>query len=177
MPRRYKRFVAAIDPGLGGAIVFMEDTMENPIIRIHDMPTSPRPYGKWKKQVCAATLAQLFKSALSIDGKPVAHCVIEQVGSTPQMGVTSAFNFGHTYGVVQGVVTALGIPVSYVNPRKWKAEYSLNGKDKGLARTTALNLYPGLSGYLNLKKHIDRAEALLIARCLVDQRSRRKERQ
>jgi hypothetical protein len=46
--------------------------------------------------------------------------VIERVASSPQMGVTSAFTFGRTYGFLRGCLVTLGIPFMEVAPLKWQ---------------------------------------------------------
>jgi crossover junction endodeoxyribonuclease RuvC len=54
-----------------------------------------------------------------------------------------------------------GYPVEEVRPTVWKQKFNLIGKDKEASRQKALSLYPGAD--IGLKKHHDRAEALLIA--------------
>ena len=80
----------------------------------------------------------------------------------PGQGVASMFNFGMGYGIIQGVVSALGIPYELVTPQSWKKRAGLIGKDKDNARTMAQQLYPDAP--LGRKKDIGRADALLIAR-------------
>ena len=156
----------------------MKDTLDNPAIKLFDMPTMPRPYGRGKKgkkqQVSGLGLADILRVKWGSAGtrRIVVKVVIEQVGATPQMGVTSAFNFGHTTGVVDGVVAGLGLPVEHIAPITWKAEFNLNRKDKDLARTVASDMYPSQRSHLNRVKDLDRAEALLIVRYEVERRAR-----
>jgi crossover junction endodeoxyribonuclease RuvC len=79
----------------------------------------------------------------------------------PGQGVSSVWTFGHSVGVIHGVVAALGLRLELVSPAKWKGHFNL-GRDKEASRIKAIQKYPGVTG-LELKKHSDRAEALLIA--------------
>src|SRR5690606_25246476 len=88
---------------------------------------------------------------------------IESVGSRPGQGVASTFKFGTAYGVVQGVIGALQIPVEFVSPQRWKKHFRLSG-DKEQARAKAQQLFPTCAAAFNLDKHHGRAEAALIAR-------------
>ena len=95
--------------------------------------------------------------------------VVEKVGAMPLQGVTSTFNFGYACGAIYGVIAACGIELNYVVPRKWKSSYGL-GKDKEQSRALAIRLYPTVVG-LDLKRHHGRAEALLLGRWFLSQRS------
>jgi crossover junction endodeoxyribonuclease RuvC len=142
-----------IDPGLSGAIAFLDDNLE--LIKVVDMPIMM--IRKGKNQVNAAALAGLLK------GLPVsAVAYLEQVSAMPGQGVSGMFSFGTSYGIVQGVLAALGIPVVLVRPQAWKARAGLKGSEKDMARTLAIRLYPAAE--LSRKKDIGRADAILIAR-------------
>ncbi len=141
-----------IDPGILGAIAFLNES--NNVIDIFDMPTMMM--NKKKQQVNAAEVARILaKHNISI-------VYLELVSAMPGNGSVSMFNFGMSFGVVKGVCAALEIPLVLVSPSVWKKSAGLTGKEKDYARTLAIQLYPGLD--LGLKKHIGRAEALLIAR-------------
>ncbi len=45
---------------------------------------------------------------------------MEDVHSSPQMGVRSAFTFGRNFGFWSGALTAMGIPVRLVKPQVWQ---------------------------------------------------------
>jgi len=141
-----------IDPGNTGAIAFLADDGE--LNRVVDMPLMAN--GK-KQQLNAAELTRILVGAAGN-----ARAVVEKVGAMPGQGVSSMFNFGMGYGVIQGVLAASGIPYTLVTPQKWKREAGLVGKDKDMARTLAQQLYPDAP--LGRKKDIGRADAILIAR-------------
>ena len=48
------------------------------------------------------------------------YCTLEKVGASPQMGRTSAFNFGASYGRLQVALLASGVSVAEVSPAKWQ---------------------------------------------------------
>lgn len=50
-------------------------------------------------------------------------CCVEDVASSPQMGVKSAFTFGHGSGFIEGVLSAMSMPYSLIKPAKWKTEF------------------------------------------------------
>ena len=142
-----------IDPGISGAIAILNDTFE--LVECYDMPIMASSNSK--NQVNSAALANLIKK----HGYTMT-AYLERVSAMPGQGVSSMFSFGTSYGIVQGVLAALGIPVVLVTPQAWKKRAGLTGKDKDLARTLAIRLYPG--GDLSRKKDIGRADAILIAR-------------
>ena len=97
-------------------------------------------------------------------GKCVA-CV-ERVGAMPGQGVTSMFNFGKSAGYIEGVLAALGISYQLVMPKRWKAEFTLNGKDKAASIEVCKRLFPDvdLRPTARCRKDSDgMAEALLLA--------------
>ena len=155
--------IIGIDPGVTGAIAFVKDfTFDR--LDVQDMPVMAGT-GK-RQQVNGAELTKIFRQAhqdYATVKKPENITVyIEQVSAMPGQGVSSMFNFGMSYGVVLGVVTALGYSVHLVTPQSWKKRAGLIGKEKDAARTKAQLLYPGAD--LGRKKDIGRADALLIAR-------------
>ena len=78
--------------------------------------------------------------------------VVEQVNAMPGQGVTSMFNFGQTFGAIKGVCAALGLPIFFVRPSKWKKHFELINSSKDSSRTKAIEMYPSLSGDLAKKK-------------------------
>ena len=135
-----------IDPGLTGAIAFLEPGQPS----VEDAPVVNR-------EMNPAGMVALLR------GPDIGLAVIERVGAMPKQGVASTFRFGFGCGVGRGVVAAMGIPIMLVTPQEWKREFGLIGQPKEASREKALQLFPELSGELDLKKHHGRADALLIA--------------
>ena len=72
------------------------------------------------------------------------------------------FSFGHSAGVIESVLAALGIGYELVTPQIWKRHYKLVGKPKDAARALAQRYYP--MAPLGRKKDGGLADALLLAR-------------
>ena len=157
--------IAGIDPGITGAIAWMGDVADpTPLVLLEDMPTMQRGKTGNKQQINAAELARMLRD------NPPTHVYLEHVMGAPRktgggsvMGAASAFNFGHSFGVIQGVLGALGIPYELVTPAVWKKRANLVGAEKDMSRTRAIELFPMEAKRLARKKDVGRAEALLIA--------------
>jgi crossover junction endodeoxyribonuclease RuvC len=111
---------------------------------------------KGKRRVDVLELTEILHR---IDAQPV---VLEQVHSSPRMGVSSSYNFGRTYGQIEGVAAGLSLRLDYVTPQAWKTYHGLIGKPKDAARVKAIELFPQFKTELKRKKDCDRADALLI---------------
>lgn len=147
--------IAGIDPGLDGAIAFLDLT--SGAIEIADMPTlSLTRNGKGKREIDEAALAQTF------DQRTIRHAFVEQVGSMPGQGVSSAFAFGKGYGIVIGCLAAHFVPRTFVSPVRWKRCLGVPA-DKDGARARASQLLPAVAHWWALVKHDGRAEAALLA--------------
>lgn len=145
--------IIGIDPGNTGALALIDD---DGFVDVVDMPLVAN--GK-KQQVNPSELAKVVQSMMALGAKKA---ILEKVGAMPGQGVTSMFNFGMGFGVIQGVLSAVELPYTLVTPQRWKKAASLIGKEKDNARTLAQQLYP--SAPLGRKKDIGRADAILIAR-------------
>lgn len=96
---------------------------------------------------------------------PDSVCCLEHVHAMPGQGVTSMFNFGQSFGWVQGVLEAMGVSYELVQPQKWKKEFSITG-DKNSSIMVCKRLFPGVSLLPTERCRKDNdgmAEALLMA--------------
>ena len=116
----------------------------------HDMPAADG-------HVSGALLADALE-----DVTDLAVAWVEDVHSMPGQGVASTFKFGRSVGVVEGALSALGIPIRWVSPAKWKKAMGLPA-DKGAARRRAIELWPDHAHLFARVKDDGRAEAALIA--------------
>jgi len=152
------RITIGCDPGQTGAIAAI---YWGEVVALHDMPVSARQHGKGQ-QVDGYELSSILLAIRAEQLKPL-EMYLEAVASRPLQSSQSGFNFGESVGVVLGVCGALQIPVRWVTPQTWKKHAGLIKKDKDVARTLAIQHHPNMADMLNLKKHIGRADAILIA--------------
>lgn len=145
--------VAAIDPGLSGAIALYRPGAG--WLEVSDMPTLQR---NGRREVDAVALSDILTSA-----GPVALCALEEVHAMPRDGVGGAFRFGASFGAIVATVMLARTPICRVSAVAWKRHYGL-GKDKAESRARASELFPAHAGAWKLKKHDGRAEAALLAR-------------
>jgi crossover junction endodeoxyribonuclease RuvC len=126
-----------IDPGKSGCISVITDYSA----------TFPehvaKPYFFTLKNATEADVWQWLKSAtIDATGDDV-RAVIEKVSSSPQMGVTSAFTFGRSFGFLLGILAAREVPYAFVTPQKWqKAMGCMSKGDKNVTKAAAQRLYP-----------------------------------
>lgn len=147
-----------IDPGLAGALCLLRCSGLK-IEGIYDMPVA-------EGRVDAARLA-LIVGMCQLQGTIVA--AVERVGSRPHQA--HAFSFGTDFGIVLGVLGALGVPTALVQPAQWKSAYGLRratdesqASTKVRARELASKLWPESARLFARVKDADRAEASLIGR-------------
>ncbi len=157
--------IIGIDPGLSGAIAILEN---NKIKELFEMPVMPEGK-KNKRQLNSAQLVKLLKD--NFDKKEEISVVVEQVNAMPGQGVTSMFNFGQTFGAIKGICAALGLPIFFVRPAKWKKHFELINSSKDASRTKAIEMYPAISDQLSKKKDVNKSDAILIARFFSDTKS------
>lgn len=137
------------DPGATGAIACLGE--HGDLLWIEDMPYADG-------HVLAPVLADLV---LKNSGRRRA--VVERAQSMPGQGAGAMFKYGVGYGVILGVLGALGIPYETIRPHTWKGAAGLS-KDKGASRRRACELWPDRSDLFARAKDDGRAEAALIAR-------------
>lgn len=145
---------AGIDPGVGGAIGFVDQ--HGAFAGTHDMPVTLATTGR--RQIDPAGLAAILRDTCPD------FALVERVGPRPGEGAVGAFAFGQTFGIILGVLAALQIPHDVIQPAVWKRETGIPPKaDKRASIAAALRLLPGAAPYLKRQKDDGRAEALLLA--------------
>jgi len=149
--------IIGVDPGISGAISILENKK---IIEVYDTPTMIEGK-KNKRQINGAQVTNIIKERLN--SKKEVIVVVEHVNAMPGQGVTSMFNFGQSFGVIKGICAALGLPIYFVRPTKWKKHFNLIKTHKDASRTKVIEAYPEISSKLHRKKDSNRADAILIA--------------
>ena len=126
------------------------------LIAVVDMPTHELSRnGKAKRQIAASTLAGIFTQ------HDPRHVIVEKVSAMPGQGVTSMFSFGRSLGIIEGIVAAYDIPVTYVTPGVWTKGIG-RGAGKDASRARACELYPSHQKSFSRVKDDGRADAVLI---------------
>lgn len=101
----------------------------------------------------------LQKEILGFEGKTL--IVIENQYARPVQGISSSFSLGFTFGGLLALLSGFDEPYLIEDPNSWKRSLGLLGQDKGASIDLALKFYPDAD--IRLKKHHNRAEALLLA--------------
>ena len=155
-----------IDPGIDGAIAASSKYGQ----RVTVMPIIVGTTGGTKSTLDINAIVRWLKTALQ-DVLPNANeevlVGLEKVSAMPKQGITSAFNFGQTYGMLKGIVVTLGYPLELVRPQAWK-KIILEGtlKDKSAAIQYVKQRYPNLNLKATERCRVDHdgiADAVCIA--------------
>lgn len=149
--------ITSIDPGFGGALAqFQYASMLGhlSLLWVVDMPTTETKVGRKKQKHVDLKEAR----ALVLQSSLVA---VEAVHAAPGQGVSSMYRFGFYTGALHGLCAGLQIPVDTVPPKTWLANaHCAKSADSVMSR--ARELFPASEDRLKLKKHKDRAAAILI---------------
>lgn len=149
--------VIGVDPGKSGAIALVRaDGRLNQVI---PMPTTGKGKGS---EIDQYTLTAILRTLQSI-ANDLCIVGIEEVHAMPKQGVSSSFDFGKSFGIALGAIAGSTMAVRRVRPAEWKKTFSLNGKDKDMARGVASELWPDHTHEWKTKNRVDKAEACLIA--------------
>jgi crossover junction endodeoxyribonuclease RuvC len=133
--------LAGIDPGIEGAVALLEYAgLDVRLLDIVDMPILDLSRGRKKRrEIDVHALAAIFRE------RPPDEAYLERAGARPRQGVASVFRYGDGYGAIRGVLVALNIPLTRIDPGKWKRTLSVPAAKDG-ARARASELFPGQSG-------------------------------
>jgi crossover junction endodeoxyribonuclease RuvC len=147
--------ILAIDPGAKGALAFFNPATG--ALELVDTPTVEVKRGaKNKVEISAQMLAGIIRA------RSPSEAVVERVGAFPGQGVSSVFAFGKAAGLLDGILAALEIPVTYVAPQKWQRDVGARaGKDGN--RQRAAELFPAYAQSFARAKDDGRADAALMA--------------
>ena len=146
--------IIGIDCGLTGACAVIENGkfvtfFDTPIFKVGS-----------KKEYNVNEMVKFLKKYSYTDVK----VIIEKQIPMPLQSSQSTFKVGYGMGLWVGIVVSLGFPYTLVAPVTWKKKMLKDmPKEKDASRSRAIQLFPNTADHLNLKKHHDRAEALLLA--------------
>jgi Holliday junction resolvasome RuvABC endonuclease subunit len=126
--------IIGIDPGKNGAIAWIADGKPC----VEKMPDTLQDL--WE------LIDDIRTCEMAIPRMPGEHgckAYIEQVHSSPQMGVKSAFTFGNGFGRIEMALTAACIPFERIRPQAWqKAMGCMTKGDKNVSKAKAQELFP-----------------------------------
>ena len=140
--------IIGIDPGISGALCFLEN---GKVLDVIEMP-SMADGKKNKKQVNGSQIYNEISSRIKNYDKNRVKIVIEHVSAMPGQGVTSMFNFGQSFGILKGICSAMQLSMYFVRPAKWKKYFNLINSEKDASRTKAIEIFPYFSSNLSKKK-------------------------
>jgi len=161
-----------IDPGVSGAIAVVGGGQ----VACYEMPAVEI---NGKRRVDPAGLHGVLAGILAA-GDCMA--VLEHVQGVQGTGATSAFSFGRSFGIVEGVLAGMAIPHTLVRPQVWTKALGLAGmaiphtlvrpqvwtkalgvsRDKGSHRAAAARLWPKHADLFSRVKDDGRADAALL---------------
>ena len=143
-----------IDVGLTGAVgVLVDGEYSN----VFDIPTVLKGKGT-RQEINPSALMTMIRASISYDHD--IEVMLEKINAMPGQGVVGVFSLGDSYGTCRSVVACMNLRTQLVSPASWKSYFKL-GRDKEESRALAIRLFP--SAPLNLKRHHNRAESLLLA--------------
>jgi crossover junction endodeoxyribonuclease RuvC len=147
--------ILGVDPGVSGALALLDT--QTRVLSVTDMPSVNYTKNQRKRRnISESELVSM------IDLWTPDAAFLELVHAMPKQGVVSVFTFGMAFGVVRGVLAALGVPTYLVTPNEWKKSLRL-GSDKQEARLLAARLFPSDAAQFSRVCDADRAEAALLA--------------
>lgn len=153
-----KPVILGIDPGLHGALAFVQLVAGTPRVEVFDMPIVAKQVNNISRsRIDKPALADLIASRIH-----TLRCVvIEDVHALPKDGPVQAFTFGYGLGLLHGICQVYDLSVVNVPPHSWKSKYGLNS-DKHKSRAVASRFFPHNASVWSRAKDDGRAEAALL---------------
>ena len=147
-----RTIIAGIDPGLTGAIVWVDARYK---VMIDRAPLPVLFETRSRRVIDVLALRQL------LERYPLDWVVLEHVHALPRDGRSSAFSFGRVLGAIETALTLTGCRYIKVAPQYWKKWASIpRGAPKTWSRGVLSRLCP--SAFERVRSS-DEADALLLA--------------
>lgn len=162
-----KSFYVGIDPGLSGAVAMVDSDQKIVLLKL--TPTVVVKKGKGKKTVyLESEMVDIIETCRNHCKNEYSISVgLENVHAMPGQGVTSMFSMGRGSGLWIGIVAALRIPYTLIEPITWKKAVGIpSGSDKRASAVRALQLFPRANLMRSTRSRVESdglADALLIA--------------
>lgn len=144
--------ILGCDPGVTGALVLIDHAKDT--IEWFDMPIIEI---EGKKRIDHATLSGVIETL-----RPDC-AVVERVTSSPQMGVTSAFNFGQSFASIVQALACHKVKYELVPPNVWTRAMGVKAKEPDSSRQRASMLMPAFARAWTRKSDHGRSDAALLS--------------
>ena len=153
-----KPIILGIDPGLHGALAFVQLVAGTPRVEVFDMPIVARQVNNVSRsRIDKPALVDLIANRIHT----LRRVVIEDVHALPKDGPVQAFTFGYANGLIKGMLTAYNVAVQMIAPADWKKPFGLSS-DKNRSRLVASRFFPKDDAQWSRKMDDGRAEAALL---------------
>lgn len=150
-----------IDPGLTGGLALVNGAGLLQVKRMSELCINGR-----NPKLSGALLAKWLQSQRAalhtITPEPIL-VFLELAQAFPDQGSASGFNYGTTFGIVIGTVEALGFPLAFVAPVKWKKDLGLIRQPKDASRQLCIRTWPERADWFDHKYDCGVADAACIA--------------
>jgi crossover junction endodeoxyribonuclease RuvC len=132
---------AGIDPGLGGAIVALDDS--GGLLSWADTPTILLAAGRSKRDYDLPGMVRILRDWADT---PRLLVVLERQQCRPGQSAPATYTTGRGYGLWEGILAALEIPYQTVHPATWSRAMlgGLSGDTKARSLLRAAQLCPEL---------------------------------
>lgn len=144
--------ILGCDPGVTGALVLIDHKKND--IEWFDMPITEI---EGKKRIDHHTLSGVIETM-----RPDC-AVVERVTASPQMGVTSAFNFGQSFASLVQALACHKVRYELVAPNVWTRAMGVKAKEPDSSRQRASMLMPQFARAWPNKGHHGRSDAALLS--------------
>lgn len=160
--------IAGIDPGATGAIAIYDHDADK-LISIWDLPNYKVQVGKTTRT--RLDIDDLFDHFEALKLLGVRLIGIENVqggvfGSGRKQGVSSAFSFGYTFGLLTMAARGTGIPYDVASPAVWKLQEKVPRHEVGIVGKADKEFPEHRAMFHTTRGRLmhDRAEAAFLAR-------------
>ncbi len=152
--------VYATDPGITGCVAAVGSDGS---IRLFDIPTSKTDNFNG---IVPLAFRDDLRKLIGGDRNVTVYC--EKSILSPGNGKQALRSVYDCRGVIRAVLALEGHGLEYVSSPKWKKHFGLIDADKERSRGLAIQLYPQHADLFKRKKDHNRAEAVLIARYILE---------
>jgi crossover junction endodeoxyribonuclease RuvC len=116
--------ILGIDPGCNGGVAVVE-LLDSSVPTLLGAGVIPTIGTNAKQRVDVRQLHDWVLRHL-----PLQHALIEHAQEMPRQGASSGFKYGRAVGTIEAVIAILQIPISIIEPRRWKKSTGCTAKTR-----------------------------------------------